>query len=83
MRFTSKGIIVAVALAACGAVVAQPSPEQMRRGRKMVEERFLAEAPEIGQPAPDVAVLDADGKEHQLQTLLKGNYSVLVLGCLT
>ena len=60
-----------------------PEPAPMRSGRETVEDRFAAAAPAVGEPAPDVTVLDADGKAHQLRTVLKGNYSVLVLGCLT
>jgi hypothetical protein len=36
----------------------------------------------VGQPLPDIAVYDAEGKEFSLSSL-KGDYSVLVFGCLT
>ncbi len=36
----------------------------------------------VGQPLPDITVYDAQGKEFSLSSL-KGNYSVLVFGCLT
>ena len=38
--------------------------------------------PLVGQPLPDISVYDAEGKEFSLSSL-KGNYSVLVFGCLT
>ena len=36
----------------------------------------------LGQPLPDITVYDAEGKEFKLSSL-KGDYSVLVFGCLT
>jgi Ca2+-binding EF-hand superfamily protein len=36
----------------------------------------------VGQPLPDIAVYDAQGGEFKLSSL-KGDYSVLVFGCLT
>ncbi len=36
----------------------------------------------VGQPLPDITVYDAQGKEFKLSSL-KGDYSVLVFGCLT
>ncbi len=36
----------------------------------------------VGQPLPDITVYDAQGNEFSLSSL-KGNYSVLVFGCLT
>jgi cytochrome oxidase Cu insertion factor (SCO1/SenC/PrrC family) len=81
MKVKSRIALAAVVLflfVACG-----DEMTDRERGWKMVEDRFAAAAPEVGELAPDVVVLDADGKEHQLRSLLKGNYSVLVLGCLT
>jgi hypothetical protein len=71
------GIVTAILLASC----AQRAP--VRGGWQAVEDRFAEAAPAVGEPAPDVVVLDADGKAHQLRAVLRGNYSVLVLGCLT
>ena len=82
-RFFRGLLIPTVALAVALPVAAQPSAEQMRRGRQAVVERFEAAAPEIGEPMPDLTVLDDEGREHPLRALLRGNYSVLVLGCLT
>ncbi len=36
----------------------------------------------VGQTLPDITVYDAEGKEFKLSSL-KGDYSVLVFGCLT
>ncbi len=38
--------------------------------------------PAVGDPLPDVTVLDETGKEFPLRSL-RGEYSVLVFGCLT
>lgn len=43
---------------------------------------FQGSGPAVGQSLPDLTVYDAQGKEFQLSSL-KGNYSVLVFGCLT
>jgi cytochrome oxidase Cu insertion factor (SCO1/SenC/PrrC family) len=37
---------------------------------------------EVGMPFPDKSVYDAEGKPFELSRL-RGNYSVLVFGCLT
>lgn len=49
---------------------------------RVLEVRFEREAPQIGDPLPDVTAFDADGNEFHLRSL-KGNYTVLVFGCLT
>ena len=36
----------------------------------------------VGQPLPDITVYDSEGREFKLSSL-KGDYSVLVFGCLT
>jgi collagen type III alpha len=43
---------------------------------------FQGSGPAVGQSLPDLRVYDAQGREFQLSSL-KGNYSVLVFGCLT
>ncbi len=45
-------------------------------------EVFQGSGPALGQPLPDLTVFDAEGKEFKLSSL-KGDYSVLVFGCLT
>ncbi len=59
-----------------------------RNGDGMVSEDevsgplFQGSGPALGQPLPDITVYDAEGKEFKLSSL-KGDYSVLVFGCLT
>ncbi len=43
---------------------------------------FQGSGPAVGQSLPDLRVYDAQGREFELSSL-KGNYSVLVFGCLT
>ncbi len=43
---------------------------------------FQGSGPALGQPLPDLTVYDAEGREFKLSSL-KGDYSVLVFGCLT
>ena len=50
--------------------------------RQALEAKFEAASPAIGAPLPDLSAYDAEGLEFKLSSL-KGNYSVLVLGCLT
>ena len=45
-------------------------------------ERFRA-APEIGEPLPDLTIVDANGGPVNLREIARGHYTVLVLGCLT
>ena len=44
---------------------------------------FERGAPEIGEAMPDVVLFDAEGREIRLQEVLRGRYTVLILGCLT
>ena len=50
--------------------------------RDQVNNRFTNRSPKIGQPLPDVSAYDADGKPFKLSSL-KGQYTVMVFGCLT
>ena len=52
-------------------------------GRNAVSRGFETVAPAIGELMPDLSVHDRDGKELRLRELLKGRYTVLILGCLT
>lgn len=47
-----------------------------------VDQQFTRNSPPIGAPLPDLKAYDAEGKEVRLGTL-KGQYTVLVFGCLT
>ena len=44
---------------------------------------FSDSVPDVGDALPDLTLHDADGKTVQLQDLLRGHYTVLILGCLT
>lgn len=57
----------------------QPGSESPR---DQVNRGFESKAPGVGEPLPEVAVVDADGREFQLRSL-RGKYTVLVFGCLT
>ena len=65
--------LLAVALAAFLPLQAQPR----RPGS------FSDSVPDVGDALPDLTLHDAEGKAVQLQDLLRGHYTVLVLGCLT
>jgi hypothetical protein len=47
-----------------------------------VSNRFDEMAPKIGETLPNVRGYDSKGREFNLQSL-KGNYTVIVFGCLT
>ncbi len=55
--------------------------ESQSPGAQMVRE-FERTAPRVGDALPDVAVWDDQGRPVDLGTL-KGDYTVLVFGCLT
>ena len=44
---------------------------------------FSDSVPDVGEALPDLTLHDAEGKTVQLQDLLRGHYTVLILGCLT
>ena len=44
---------------------------------------FSDSVPDVGDALPNLTLHDAEGKALQLQDLLRGHYTVLVLGCLT
>ena len=48
-----------------------------------IEKRFESSAPALGERLPDLEAFDADGTKVSLRKLVKGRYTVLVLGCLT
>ena len=63
----------------------QPAAAQQRAsfsGRQAMQQRFDRAAPELGSVFPDLRAYDESGKEISLQAL-RGNYTVLVFGCLT
>ena len=62
--------------------VAQPGMG-MAMGGSPVDAMFLAAAPEIGDPVPDLTIVDRDGNPVNMRELAREHYTVLVLGCLT
>ena len=67
-------------------VTASAQPRQPNRegisAKGQVNSGFERSAPALGELLPDVTGYDADGNEFKLSSL-KGQYSVLVFGCLT
>ena len=61
-------------------------PGESRQGgesaRERMVRRFDSASPKLGEPLPDVSGFTADGKPLSLRAL-KGDYKVLVFGCLT
>ena len=43
----------------------------------------FGEGPKLGEPVPDVMVVDRDGKPMNIRDAVGERYTVLVLGCLT
>lgn len=62
--------------------VEKKSKSKSTSPRDQVRNRFASRSPMIGQLLPDVSAYDADGKPFKLSSL-KGQYTVLVFGCLT
>lgn len=50
--------------------------------REQVNQRFDRNTPKIGEPLPNLSAFDSNGKPFKLSSL-KGEYAVLVFGCLT
>ncbi len=44
---------------------------------------FGDSVPGVGERLPDLTLIDAEGKAVELHDLLRGHYTVVVLGCLT
>ncbi len=57
--------------------------ERGSSGRGMMDNKFEAAAPDIGESLPAITVYDEAGNPVTLDSLLEGHYSVVVLGCLT
>lgn len=89
------GMVLAICLSVTATGFAQTSRNQPEKSkvekksksksvspREQVRNRFAARSPKVGQLLPDVSAYDADGKPFKLSSL-KGQYTVLVFGCLT
>jgi hypothetical protein len=70
-----------VVLALSGTADAQP-PAAKAESRINPLASFARTAPQVGDRLPELPLFDAGGKPFSLGNL-KGNYSVLVCGCLT
>ena len=57
--------------------------QTMSFGLQALKERFEATAPDIGERVPNVPVYTASGEKVRFRNLVRGHYSVVVLGCLT
>ena len=55
----------------------------MGPGTAAMDERFLNAAPDIGERVPNVDVVDDRGNPVNIREVATGQYTVLVLGCLT
>ncbi len=73
-------ILVSGLLAALGFA---SSAQAQLNPRQQAIHRFEATAPAVGEPLPDLVLYEAGGEERQLDKLLQGHYTVIVLGCLT
>ena len=58
----------------------ETQPADTPAGRMM--NAFERSAPAVGGPLPDISVYDSEGNPYRIGQL-KGQYSVLVFGCLT
>ena len=89
------GIVLAICLSVTATCFAQSSSNQPEKSkdekksktrsvspREQARFRFAAGSPKVGQLLPDVSAYDADGKPFKLSSL-KGQYTVMVFGCLT
>ncbi|MFQ5766909.1 MAG: hypothetical protein ACE5ID_02875 [Acidobacteriota bacterium] len=61
----------------------RPDRGAMSAMMERMKKRFEAASPAVGEPVPDLTVYNGDGKEVSLRDLVRGHFTVLVLGCLT
>ena len=52
-------------------------------GLTAMDERFNSAVPDIGEPVPDIQVVNDRGDPVNIREVATGQYTVLVLGCLT
>ncbi len=75
-------ILSLVAVSFLSASVAVGQPNQAPSARDNVIQSFDRKSPAVGEQLPDLKAYNAAGETIQLGEL-KGNYTVLVFGCLT
>ena len=79
-RSPSRTLIATVLLLA--STLAAQAQQRGRRPAEILVDRFDRSAPQIGDLLPDLTAWDPTGKAVPLRSL-KGQYTVLVFGCLT
>ena len=77
-RLVPKCIVLFLGL---GMVAGAQAPGD-RGGRQRGTERFLREAPKVGEALPDLTLYDSGGGEVHLGSM-RGHFTVLTFGCLT
>jgi hypothetical protein len=83
---TFRKIVHASVALALGATPLLANAQQGQRGPGGPTgdiERFVELGPKVGEQLPDLTIVDDMGMPVNIRELTKGNYSVLVLGCLT
>ncbi len=55
----------------------------MGAGPTAMDARYFDVAPDIGELVPDIEVVDEQGNPVNIREVATGQYTVLVLGCLT
>ena len=83
MRTAALLLLTALLFIHAGPVVADSERGKAIGGKQVVERWFDEAAPAIGEPLPDLVLYDATGKQVRIRELASGQYTVLVLGCLT
>ena len=65
-------------------MVAAPSLSNAQRAGPTGDiPKFIELGPKVGEQLPDITIVDDMGSPVNIREITKGNYSVLVLGCLT
>lgn len=68
---------------ALGLIAASSLSQAQRAGPSGDIPRFIEMGPKVGEQLPDLTIVDDMGSPVNIREITKGNYSVLVLGCLT
>lgn len=56
---------------------------EMRTGLRRLQDRFEANSPAPGERFPNLTLYDSDGNKVRMKDMVRGHYTVVVLGCLT
>jgi hypothetical protein len=81
-RFVTGTLLIASTLFVVGCLLRAAMAEPVKASREEVISEFDRLAPRVGQPIGAVKVLDAEGRSFDLGAE-HGQYTVVVLGCLT